>query len=126
MDAGRLEERDEIVDGEVAIGATVSLARARGSVAEDLLARVRCITSTSTVGVTTNITVGMANIIFVPGVEFVVGKSPKSLTPEDNAVFKRETNTLQEKGILKTTKMFQMGVFAECHVQTSHTEREVL
>lgn len=126
MDTGSLKERDEIVDREVAIGATVSLTRSRSIVVEDLLARVRRITPISTVRITTDITVGVANIVSVPGVEFTLGESSESLTPEHNALVEGETDTLQEKGILKTAKMLQVTVFPECHVQISHTQREVL
>ena len=68
----------------------------------------------------------MTNIIFVLGVELVVCLALEGLAPEENTLFHGETNTLEEQGVLKSTKVLQMVVLAEVHMQATHAKREVL
>lgn len=96
MNSDGLKKSYKVVGREVTIWTTVSLANTGTSVTEDFLAGVRRISSTSTVGVATNITVGMADVVLVSRVEFVVGKTSEGLAPEDDTVFQRQTDTLQK------------------------------
>lgn len=108
-----MKEVDEIVDGEVTVRATVCLTSARIGVAEDLLARVRGVSTASAVDITANITISVPDVVLVSGVELVVCEALEGLALENDTFLKRQSNTLQEQRILKSTKMLQMVVLAQ-------------
>jgi hypothetical protein len=87
INPGGLKEGDEIVDGKMAIRAAMCLPGPRAGVVQDPLARVGRIASTSSVSVTTHVTIGVADIVFVFRVELVISVSSEPLAPEDETVF---------------------------------------
>jgi len=95
-DARCLQQPDKVVNGVVAVRTPVGLTNAGVAIAQDLLARVGSVSSTTTVHITTHVTVGMADVIFVLGVEFVVGFTLEGLAPEEDTLLQRETDTFQK------------------------------
>ena len=100
MDTCGLKQANKIVNRIMAIRASMRLANTRVVIAQDLLARVWGIATATTVYITTNITIGMANVVLVLGVEFVVRLAFEGLPPEDDTLLQRETDALQEERIL--------------------------
>ena len=110
----------------MAIWTAVRLPNTRIRVVEDLLARVGRISSASAIDITSHITIGVSDIVLVSGVELVVCEALEGLAPENNTLLEREPYSLQEQCVLKSTKMFQMVVLAQGHMQAPHAKREML
>lgn len=73
VDAHALEQRDEIIRAESAVWTAVLLTATRQGFGEEFLAGIRCIASAALVGVTTNVTVGVTDVVQVFGFELVCG-----------------------------------------------------
>jgi hypothetical protein len=69
------------------IRTSVSLARTGRMLSEDLLATERAVSSTTAVGISTDITIGVSDIVLVLLVEGVVCHSVEALSPEHQALF---------------------------------------
>lgn len=94
----------------------MSLANSGVGVVEDLLARVRRVSPTSSVHVTADVTVSVADIVFVPRIKLVIREAFERLSPENDTLFKRKANSFQEERILKSTEVLQVVVLAQRHV----------
>lgn len=67
---------------------------ARVGIIEDLLARVGRVSSAPAVDITTHITISMSDVVLVSGIELVVCEALERLSPENDAFFERESNSL--------------------------------
>lgn len=87
VDACRLQQRREVVHIKVPIRTAMALTAPRWMLGEDLLTRVGRISSSTPCGITTDVTIGMSNVVPVFFVERVVCDELESLPPEDEAIF---------------------------------------
>lgn len=85
--SGGLKEYDQIVHRKVSVWTAMGLANTGSRLAQDLLTRIGRIPSASAVGISTHITVSVADIVLVSGVELIVRKALERLTPEDDTLF---------------------------------------
>lgn len=67
----------------------MSLANSGVGVVENLLARVRRVSPTSSIHITTDVTIGVADIVLVPRIKLVVCKAFEGLSPENDTLFER-------------------------------------
>lgn len=93
---------------------------------EDLLAAVGTIASTSAVGVTTNVAIGMADIVAIFLVERIVRDFAEPLPPKDQAFVQVEADSFEEESVLKAAVMLQMSIAAKRAVKVGHAGREML
>lgn len=70
--AGGLQQPNEVVNREVAVWTSVCLTNAGVVIAQDLLAGVRWVPTAAAVHIAANVTVGVADVVFVLGVELVI------------------------------------------------------
>jgi len=96
-----------------------------GILHQNALAGKGRVSSTSAIGIASNISVRVTNIVLVFGVELIVGKALERLTPEKDTLIQAEANALEEQSILKTAKMFQVVILAKCCVKTTHAQGKV-
>jgi hypothetical protein len=68
----------------------------------------------------------MANVVSVLLVELVVCEFVERAAPEHETFLEVEPNALEEKRVLETSEMLEVGIFAERAVQMGHACREVL
>lgn len=80
---GCLEQVCEVVDAEVAVGASVGFARAGRVFGEDFLAGEGGVAAAAAGGVSADVAVGVADVVAVVFVEGVVGDELEGLAPED-------------------------------------------
>lgn len=112
MNTSRLEKANKIIDGEMAIWTSVCLPDTGVGIAQDFLTRVWRISPTTAIHITANITIGVSDVVLVPGIELVIREAFEGLAPEENTFLKRQSDPLQEESILKSAEMFQMVVLA--------------
>ena len=94
----------------------MSLSRARWVFGKDLLATVRAISASPPIRVTSHIAVDVAYVVAMLLVEGVVCHLAEALAPEEKTLFEVETDTFEEEAVLKTSKMFEMRIPAQCPV----------
>ena len=107
-----LKKSYEVVDRIVAVRTAVRLTNARVGITEDLLARIRRISSAPADDIATHITVSVSDIVLVSGIELVIREAFEGLSPEDDTFLEREPNSFQKQCILKSAKMLQVVVLA--------------
>ena len=90
------------------------------------MTRVREVSTTTAIDNTAHITISVADVVLVSGVELVIRKPLERLTPKENALLEGETDAFQEERILESTKVFQVVVLSQVHMQTAHTEGEMV
>lgn len=112
VNTGGLKKSDQIIDRVMAVWASMGLANADVIVTQDFLARVGWISAAPAINISTNITIRVANVVLVLGVEFIIRLALEGLAPKEDTLLQRQTNTLQEEGVLKSPEVLQVIVLA--------------
>jgi hypothetical protein len=120
-----LQQPNQVVWAECSVRTAMRLAGAGQGLGEDFLAAVWRVTPSSPVGITTHITIRMANVVQVFFGELVVGDETEAPAPESDTLRKRQTNTLQEESVLETAEVFEMCIGSQGIVQIGHASRKV-
>jgi hypothetical protein len=110
----------------MAVRAAMGLSGPWWMLCEDLLTRIRRVAFSSAIGIASNITVGVTDVVSVLLVELVVCDLLESTPPEDQAIFEGQANALQEQGVLQSTEVLQVRVRTQLRMQVFHAEREML
>jgi hypothetical protein len=126
MYSSRLQHIRQVVDTEMSVRTSMRLTCAWRMFCQDLLTRVGRITSSSTVCVSSNISVGVPHVVAIFFVEGIIGDQLETLTPENQTILQRQANALQKERVLKTAVMFEVTVLTESVVKVSHAERKML
>jgi len=104
----------------------VRLTSTRQGLGEEFLAGIRCVAAAATVCVAAHVAVGVADVVFVFFLEFLVGDELEAAAPEDEAFVEAEADAFEEEGVLQTPVVLEMRVVAQSVVQVAHAEGEVL
>lgn len=102
------------------------LARTRRRFCSQLLAGIWRVAAASSICITTDIAVGVADVVSIFLIELVVRHIVEALPPEHQRLLERQTDAFEEERILQTAKMLEVGVFGEGDLKVAHTEWEVL
>lgn len=121
-----LEQTNQVVWRESAVGAAVRLARSWQRFRRQLLTRVRRVALATPVGVASYIAVGVANVVAVLLVELLVGDELEAAPPEYETFFQVEADAFEEECVLQTSKMFEVRVLPQRAVKVLHTKGEML
>ena len=79
---------------------------------QDFLAGKGRVSSSSASCVTTNVAIGMPDIVPVFLIEGVIRNKLEGLTPENKTVLQCQPNTFEEQGVLQSPEMLEMAVLA--------------
>jgi hypothetical protein len=97
IDAHSLHKCRQILHVEVSVRASMSLTGTRRMFRENLLATKRTVTTSSSVGVTSNITVYVTNIVTILFVKLVICHLVEALSPEHKTLLQIQADTLEEE-----------------------------
>ena len=84
VDTDTLEHGEKIIRLERAVGAAMGLARPRGRLCKQFLAGIRRVAAATTVCVTSDVAVGVTDVVFVLFLEFLIGDELEAAAPEDD------------------------------------------
>ena len=73
---------------------------------ENLLTRVRRVSTASPIVSATDVSVGVTDVVSIFFVESIVGDELERLPPENETILERQADTLQEQCILQTAEVF--------------------
>ena len=127
VDAGALQQRRQVVGGEVLVGAAVRLARARRVLGQDALAGEGAVALAAAVGVAADVAVGVPHVVAVLLVEgALVRLGGEGAPPEQEALVQAEAQALEEERVLQAPEVAEVRVGAQRAVEVRHAEGEVL
>lgn len=92
------------------VRAAVSLTRTRGVLSKNFLTAERTIAAASSVRISTNVAVRVADVVSVFFVERVICDLVEATPPKHETFFQVQTNTLEEQSVLETTVMLQVSI----------------
>lgn len=78
----------------------MGLTRAWKRFSEKFLTRIRCIAAAAAICVTSNVSVGVTDVVFVFFLELVVCNQFERASPEYKTFIEAQTDALQEQGVL--------------------------
>ena len=116
-DAHGLHQGCHVLQAKVPIGTSVRLPGPGRVFDQDLLTAKGAVAASPTVGVASDLTVRVPDVVSVLLVERVIRGFVKGGPPEDEAFFEIQPNALEEKGVLQAAKVLQMGISAQGFVE---------